>query len=407
MRIWKLGAVALASVIGFAAASSASAATTPQIERFGRVYAMSVCGHMQLAGQAHCYAKVVTDARGNILNGKPDLSRNTTPRGLSPGNLQAAYKITPGTGQPGSGPVIAIVDAYGYPAAESDLNTYRGQYGLGSCTTQNGCFKKVNQNGATSSYPRTDTGWGQEQALDLDMASAMCPSCKIVLVQATSASYGNLAAAVDTAARMGALVISNSYGGSESGSSSYQSHYNHSGIAITASTGDSGYGVQFPAAASTVVAVGGTTLTGSGSNWSETAWDGAGSGCSSLYGILANTQSSSTDTGCPNHAVADVSAIADPNTGVAVYGPVTRSRSGWMVFGGTSVAAPLVGGVYGNAGASSVGSYPATKLYSNTGSLRDVTSGSNGSCPTSQWCNARAGWDGPTGLGTPQTTTAF
>jgi len=405
MRFWKLGAVALASLTGLATASSAPAAATPQIERFGRVYAMSVCGHMQIAGAAHCYAKVVTDARGNILNGKPDLNRNTTPSGYSPASLQAAYRITPPSGTPGSGPTIAIVDAYGYPSAESDLNTYRTQYGLGACTTQNGCFKKVNQNGVQGSYPRTDTGWGQEQALDLDMASAMCPTCKIVLVQATSATYTNLAAAVDRAALMGAAVISNSYGGSESGSNSYESHYNHSGIAITVSTGDSGYGVQFPASSPHVVAVGGTSLTHSGTTYAETAWDGAGSGCSSIYGILSSTQTSG-QTSCPNRAVADVSAVADPNTGVAVYGPVTRSRSGWMVFGGTSVAAPLIGGVYGNAGASSIGTYPTTKLYSSS-SYRDVTSGSNGSCPTSVWCTAGTGWDGPTGLGTPQTNSAF
>lgn len=404
MSLSKLGAIGAALILAAAAPSSAPAAPFP-VERFGNVYAMSVCGKVSPALSAHCYAKVVTDAQGNIINGKRDLNRNVTPSGYGPTDLRQAYGISVGSGQPGSGPWIAIVDAYGYPNAESDLATYRSQFGLGACTTANGCFKKVNQNGSQSSYPRTDTGWDQEQALDLDMASAMCPSCKILLVQATSATYGNLAAAVNRAATMGAKVISNSYGGSESGSTSYESAYNHSGVAITVSTGDSGYGVQFPASSPHVVAVGGTHLVRSGSGWSESAWSGAGSGCSSVYGILGSTQSSST-TGCPNRALADVSAVADPNTGVAVYGPASRTRSGWMVFGGTSVSAPLVGGVYGLANDTS--GYPATKLYGAPGSaFRDVTSGSNGSCPTTQWCNAVVGWDGPTGLGTPQGTSAF
>jgi subtilase family serine protease len=404
MKLYKLGAVALAMFLGVSG-TSASATSPGQVHRFGHVFARAVCGDIQIAGVGRCFAKVVTDARGNELDGKSNLSRNVTPSGYGPGNLNSAYRLSPASGNPGTGPTIAIVDAYGYPNAESDLSVYRAQFGLGACTTANGCFKKVNQNGVQGSYPRTDTGWGQEQALDLDMASAMCPNCKIVLVQATSASFTNLASAVDRAATMGAKVISNSYGGSESGSNSYESHYNHSGIAITVSSGDSGYGVQFPASSPHVVAVGGTTLHNSNGTYSETAWNGAGSGCSSIYGILGSTQSSGV-TGCPNRAVADVSAVADPNTGVAVYGPTSRTRSGWMVFGGTSVAAPLVGGVYGSANDASA--YPTTKLYgASTSAFRDVTSGSNGTCPTSQWCTAGAGWDGPTGLGTAQSTTAF
>ena len=404
MKILKKTAVAVAAVIGVAATSSAPAQQSGPVERWGRVFARSVCGKVSPAGSAHCYAKVVTDASGNILEGKPNVTRNVAPAGFSPADLRAAYGITPATGAPGTGPTIAIVDAYGYPSAAADLAAYRQQFGLGACTTASGCLRIVNQNGGTS-LPRADTGWSQEQALDLDMASAMCPNCKILLVQAKDAYSNDLAAAVNTAAKLGAVAISNSYGGSEAGSNSYESAYNHPGIAITVSSGDYGYGVQFPASSPHVVAVGGTTLRRAGSSWSETAWSGAGSGCSAIYGILANTQSSAT-TGCPNRAVADVSAVADPSTGVAVYGPATRSRSGWMVFGGTSVAAPLIGGVY--ALAHDTSGVPTTKLYSAPASaLRDITSGSNGSCPTTQWCNARAGWDGPTGLGSPQGTSAF
>jgi subtilase family serine protease len=244
-------------------------------------------------------------------------------------------------------------------------------------------------------------GWDQEQALDLDMASAMCPNCHILLVQATSATYGNLAAATNYAAAH-ARAVSNSYGGGESGSNTYEKSYNHPGVAITVSSGDSGYGVQFPASSPHVTAVGGTSLTraSNGRGWNETVWNGAGSGCSAIYA----KPSWQTDGNCARRTVADVSAIADPNTGVAVYGPMSRLRSGWMVFGGTSVAAPLVAGVYGaNGGSANFGSDP----YNHLANLFDVTSGSNGSCGGSYLCTGANGYDGPTGLGTPNGTTAF
>lgn len=341
--------------------------------------------------EAICHARVVVD--------ETDVPLATSgPSGFGPADLRDAYKIT-GTGS--STTLIAIVDAYGYPSAESDLAVYRQQFGLPPCTTANGCFRKVDQRGGTG-YPRTDTGWSQEAALDLDMASAMCPNCKLVLVQADSATYLNLATAVDTAARLGAHVISNSYGGGESGAATYDSHYNHPGIAITASTGDSGYGVSYPASSPHVTAVGGTALRrdAGARGWSETAWSGAGSGCSAVFA----KPSWQKDAGCAKRTVGDVSAIADPATGVAVYAPVNRRRSGWMVFGGTSVSAPLVGGVYGvNGGAVTAGSDP----YAHTNALFDVTSGSNGSCGGSYLCTAVVGFDGPTGLGTPNGTGAF
>jgi subtilase family serine protease len=374
-------------------------ATTLQLERFGNVYALSVCGKISMPGTAHCFAKVVTDARGNIREWTPNprLARNSTPSGYGPADLRSAYKVT---SSGSSSYTIAIVDAYGYPNAEADLATYRSQYGLPPCTTANGCFKKVDQNGGTN-YPRTDVGWAQEQALDLDMASAMCPNCKILLVQGTSATFGNLAAATNYAAAH-ANAVSNSYGGSESGSSTYESAYNHPGIAVTVSSGDNGYGVEFPASSPHVTAVGGTSLTRASNarGWSELVWSGAGSGCSATYA----KPTWQTDGLCARRTVADVSAIADPNTGVAVYGPVTARRSGWMVFGGTSVAAPLVAGVYGaNGGSANFGSDP----YGNVAALFDVTSGSNGTCGGTYLCTGTGGYDGPTGLGTPNGTSAF
>jgi subtilase family serine protease len=261
---------------------------------------------------------------------------------------------------------------------------------------------KVNQAGEQGNYPRADTGWSQETALDLDTASAMCPGCRILPVEADSNSFANLALAVNRAFAMGAHVISNSYGGGEPGSSSYESYYGYAGVAVTVSSGDSGYGVQFPASSPHVTAVGGTSLTkANGSRgWAETAWSRAGSGCSSVYA----KPSWQKDSGCARRTVADVSAVADPYTGVAVYGPTSARKSGWMVFGGTSVGAPLIGGIYGvNAGAVNYGGDP----YSHTSALFDVTSGSNGSCGGSYLCTAGVGNDGPTGLGTPNGVNAF
>jgi subtilase family serine protease len=350
------------------------------------------------AGYASCTALVRSDV---ATSAKSLRAEAIAPSGLSPANLQSAYKLPSSTA--GSGQTVAIVDAYNAPNAEADLATYRSQYGLSACTTANGCFKKVNQTGGTS-YPATDAGWAQEISLDVDMVSAVCPNCKIVLVEATSPSFANLGTAVNTAARL-ANVISNSYGGSDASDSTYGSYYNHPGKAITVSSGDAGYGVEYPASSHYVTAVGGTSLkTASNTRgWTETAWSGAGSGCSS-YNTALTGQSGLT--GCSRRAVADVSAVADPATGVAVYDSTPyQGQSGWMIFGGTSVAAPIIGGVYGLAGnaASVDNNYP----YSHSGSLFDVTSGSNGSCSTTKWCKAGTGWDGPTGLGTPNGTGAF
>jgi subtilase family serine protease len=327
------------------------------------------------------------------------VSPAATPAGFGPTDLRSAYNVT-GTGA--SGTIVAIVDAFGYPNAERDLGVYRSQFGLPACTTANGCFKKVNQRGVQGSYPATNVGWAQETALDLDMVSAMCPGCSILLVEADSATFQNLATSVNTAAAMGAHAISNSYGGSESGSTSVEPLYDYAGIAVTVSSGDSGFGVQFPASSPHVTAVGGTSLSRSTNSrgWTETAWSGAGSGCSTVY----TKPTWQTDTGCARRTVADVSAVADPNTGVAVRAPTSATASAWLVFGGTSVAAPLIAGIYGvNDTGVTFGSDP----YHHTSALFDVTSGSNGSCGGSYLCTAKTGYDGPTGLGTPNGVTAF
>lgn len=367
----------------------------------GRANYHAVCpGAEALA--ARCHADVVTDAHANP-------AATTSPTGYGPAQFHGAYSL-PTTAS--SLRTIAIVDAYDNPTIRNDLSVYSQTYGISdlpTCTSPSdasACFIKVNQTGGTSSYPRKDAGWALESALDVEVAHAICQNCKIILVEASSNSFANLAAAVDEAATLGANVISNSYGGSEFSSetsASYDGHFNHPGIAITVSSGDAGYGVEYPASSRYVTAVGGTTLNINGSNQrtSEPVWSGAGSGCSA-YEPKPSWQ---TDSGCARRTVADVSADADPNTGASVYDTTRyQGQAGWFQVGGTSLSAPLIGGVYA-LGTSSVtyGSYP----YSHMSSLFDVTSGSNGSCGGSYLCTGVAGYDGPTGLGTPNGAGGF
>lgn len=264
------------------------------------------------------------------------LSNPTAPQslipGLHPADLTNAYALP--SGNPGG--TVAIVDAFDDPAAESDLAVYRSAYGLPPCSSSNGCFTKLNQSGATGSYPLADPGWAEEIALDLDMVSAICPKCSITLVEANSASIDDLGAAVDTAARRAPIAISNSYYANEwSGESAEDAHYLHPGIAVTASSGDQA-NPYYPAASPNVTAVGGTTLGSSG----ETAWTYSGRGCSAFERAPAWQH----DTGCNNaRSTVDVTAVGDPQTGVSIY---DSAAGGWLVAGGTSVGAPLVAAAY-------------------------------------------------------------
>jgi subtilase family serine protease len=347
-----------------------------------------VCGAVP-AHHMRCFSLVV--------NGSAQPLGVNAPAGYGPAQLQSAYNLPSATG--GSGQTIAIVDAFDDPTAESDLAQYRSFFGLPPCTTANGCFRKVSETGGTI-YPPANPDWDLEISLDLDMVSAVCPSCHILLVEATTNLDSDLYAAEDEAASLGPSAISNSWGGDEySGETADDVHFDHPGIAITASSGDNGYGVEYPAASPDVTAVGGTSLTASGGarGWSESAWSGAGSGCSA-YEPKPSWQN---DSGCNHRTVADVSAVADPNTGVAVlFGGV------WFEVGGTSASSPIVAAVYGLAGNASTvtaGSYP----YSHTTGLFDVTSGSNGTCSPAYLCTAGNGYDGPTGLGTPNGAASF
>ena len=372
------------------------------------------CDSSMSASAIHCLGQVIRPAKQDgpeVMSG---------PTGLGPSQIQSAYKLS---GLNGSGRTVALVDAYNDPKAASDLATFRKAYGLPACTTANGCFKQVNQNGATSPLPSSDYGWAEEESLDVDAVSSACPTCHILLVEASSASTSALATAENSAAKAsGVAAISNSYGGSEAASeTSTDKSYNHPGVAITVSSGDDGYGVEYPAASPFVTAVGGTTLTQASNSrgWTETAWSDAGSGCSA-YEAKPSWQH---DTGCAKRTVADVSADADPNSGLGVYDTynncgssstcdvlieegIAEGLDGWAQVGGTSLSSPLIASVYtlaGNTASTTYGSYP----YSHTSSLFDVTSGSNGSCGGSYLCTAGTGYDGPTGLGTPDGTGAF
>jgi subtilase family serine protease len=367
------------------------------------------CKALRVTGGTTAFQK--TNAHADAVT--PKAADAATPSGYGPSNLQSAYGLTSVAASNGSGETIAIVDAYNDPNAEADLAKYRSYYGLSACTTANGCFKKVSQTGSTTSLPSSDTGWSEEISLDVDMASAICPNCNILLVEATSATMANLGKAVNEAVTLGAKYVSNSYGGSESSSdSTYDtSYFNHPGVAITVSAGDSGYGAEYPAASKYVTSVGGTALSTSSNSrgWTESVWEtssteGTGSGCSS-YDAKPTWQ---TDTGCSKRTIADVSAVADPATGVSVYDSYGVT-AGWYTFGGTSASSPIIAGVYALGGTPSSSSYPASFPYASAGTsaLNDVTSGSNGSCGSSYLCTAKSGYDGPTGWGTPEGVAAF
>jgi hypothetical protein len=318
---------------------------------------------------------------------------------------------------------VAIVDAYDLPTAESDMAAYRSQYGLRACTTANGCFRKVDQNGGTA-YPPASGSWGQEIALDIDMASAICPNCHILLVEANSETYVNLGLAVDRAVAMGADAVSNSYVGSEwPQQTQYDSYYTHPGVAITAASGDCGYdcvgtfgplindaqSAAYPASVPGVVSVGGTSLVKDSSSrgWTEAAWGnskgGTGSGCSTVE----PKPTWQTTTACGAfRAETDVSAVADPLTGVNVV-----YNGAWGVYGGTSAATPIIAATFALAGPLSPTEQPAKVLYDNAADLNDVVGGNNDvsyhNCTQDVLCKGVAGYDGPTGLGTPNGIRAF
>ena len=363
-----------------------------------------------------CFSQAIGYQRGS--NGPKIMAG---PTGLGPAQIQSAYKLS---GLTSGGKTVALVDAYNDPRAASDLATYRKTYGLPPCTVRNGCFKQVNQNGATSPRPSGDYGWAEEESLDLDAVSSACPTCHILLVEANSATTTDLNKAEDTAAKArGVVAVSNSWGGSEDPTElTDDTHFNHPGVAITAAAGDSGYGTSWPAVSPYVTAAGGTTLTQASNarGWDESVWSGSGSGCSTFEPKPAWQ----SDSGCSNRTDNDVAADADPNSGLGVYDTynscgsssqcdllielgLAQGLDGWAQVGGTSLSSPLIASVYalaGNTSSVTYGSYP----YSHASSLFDITSGSDGPlCVPTYLCQAGPGYDGPTGNGTPNGSGGF
>jgi hypothetical protein len=338
-------------------------------------------------------------------------ARMAAPAGWGARDIERAYKLPVGKNPHQT---VAVVDAYDTPRLESYLNTYRKKYGLPPCTTANGCFRKVNAAGKARPLPAdgTGSGWDLETTLDVDMVSAACPKCHILVVEANSQSGSDLAAAENTAVRLGAAAVSNSYGERENGQAlTYARAYDHPGHAIVASSGDYGYtAASFPADLATVTAVGGTGLSRARNRrgWTEKVWNepsaGAGSSGCSAYVAKPRWQH---DSHCPGRTVADVAALA---WNVAIY---NKDWGGWVEVGGTSASSPIVAGIYGLAG-------NAAKIkpgyeYAHARSLFDITSGDNdwwyvgggASCGKDYLCVAKKGYDAPTGLGTPDGVGAF
>jgi hypothetical protein len=464
----------LAAALALAPALAAAKPVTAPIPHGGFAEAIPACAP-PAPGYARCFALVrkhlasrpaasgaavqpflVAAGGGTALAGPAG--------GLTPEDLASAYGFSPSSG--GAGETVAIVDAFDDPNIESDLATFDAEYTqLRSCTSANGCFEKVGQTGSTEALPAADkTGWSVEITLDVEAVHAACPNCKILLVEANSNSFANLAAATNRAVELGASVVSNSYGGPEAffGPSEVAA-YNHPGVPIVASTGDDGFynwntfetseeSANLPAASPDVIAVGGTTLdlNEDGTRANERVWNwneplepdeqffvagASGGGCSRLFEaqLWQRDVSGFSATGCGGKRLdADVSIVGDPDTGLDIYddyncgGSCTAEDKGWVTIGGTSLSAPLISALYGLAGGAQGVPYPAVMLYGQqadaTGSF-DVTEGGNGYCdgePASECghpnsffgagridcegtteCDAAPGYDGPSGVGTP------
>lgn len=341
--------------------------------------AKPVCPGPVSAGNSRCFAWV-----------RPDAS--TSPVGLTPSQMKAAYGFST-SNTAGSGMTIAIVDAYDLPTAENDLNVFSAKFGLPACTTANGCFKKVNQNGG-SRLPKYNAGWGLEIALDIEWAHAIAPGAKILLVEASSNSFTNLLAAEDYAGAH-ANYVSNSWGGNEfSGERSYDSHFLQTGVTYFVAAGDAGLPAEYPSSSPNVISVGGTLLTFNpdGTLLSETGWSNGGGGCS-VYEVANQAQSGFggyAQVNCGGQrATPDVSLDADPNSGAAVYDSSSyNGQKGWYQVGGTSLSSPMWAGRAAVSGAIT----NATYIYGASIAYRDITSGNNGA-------DCLVGFDLCTGLG--------
>lgn len=456
-RISVLGAI----VLGLALLWVEAAAASPVSPLSASDYSVHPACGVPAAGHARCLAlELVPETAAARARTHPlGMTRSAPIRagkaaegadGLRPQDLHSAYALPATASSPQT---IAVIDAYNDPEAETDLKVYDEEFGLPACTTANGCFTKLNQEGKASPLPSTEGGWSLEISLDIEVAHATCQNCHILLVEAKTSSYANLEAAEDTAAAAGATEISNSWGGEPPSVDS--AAFDHPGVVVTAAAGDDGYlnwdapnkdergFADYPASSPHVIAVGGThlELDSPANTWkSETVWNGdgaTGGGCSARFDAQPWQQElpNWSNLGCGSErAVADVAADADPYTGAAVYDttPYKGEDLRWLPVGGTSLASPLIASVFALAGGADGVEYPAKTLYENQikrpSSLHDIETGSSGecakpfnhegfsgcsateeagSCSQHAICLAGPGYNGPTGVGTPDGTSAF
>ncbi|MGH2888189.1 MAG: hypothetical protein ACRDNJ_01030, partial [Solirubrobacteraceae bacterium] len=351
------------------------------------------------------FTQVVPKAGAAAPQAGTTSSTAAPPTAGTPAYLQQAYDLTYLSQTAGGSDTVAIVDAGDDANAASDLATYRATYGLPPCTVANGCFSKVNQNGGATPLPSSaGADWETEESLDLDAVSALCPNCHILLVEANSSYTSDLAAGLIAAESLGANQISASW----SGQSSSPPALTLPAGSVIAATGDHGYlgaGTDdYPAAFPGVTAAGGTTLsaaanTSSLRGFDEAAWSlnssGFGWGGTSGCDMSESKPAYQLDTGCTGRSYADVSADANPDTGLQIY---DSGDGGWFVEGGTSLATPLIAAFEALTG---VNGTSAQWAYSDSALLNDPTTGSTGSCAAaiSYICNAGTGYDGPTGIG--------
>ena len=437
-RVRRIGRVlALLGALALAAASPAAAAARHPGFRIHRVCGAPRPGRAACLGlklvpssltSADLHASALRQSSEASGGARPAVTNKSPEAGnLTPARLHAAYAL-PSETAASSLQTVAVVDAFDDPTAEADLSVYDEQFGLPPCTTANGCFRKVNESGNAAPLPRKQGEWAGEISIDVQMARAICTSCRILLVEASSEEFSDLGAGVNTAVNLGATVVSNSYGGPEQ--QSYTSlgtaDYDHPGVVVAASSGDCGYfntacardarAANFPADSADVVAVGGTSLSERRGAWSSTVWSEGGSGCSKVFSaaLWQTSAANFSATGCASErSVADVAAIGDPETGVDVYDSTPEGNgdpTGWGVWGGTSVASPIVAAEFALAGGAREVAYPAATLYTHlqeAGALYDVVSGNNGSCAGATACKAVSGYDGPTGVGSPLGLEAF
>ena len=373
---------------------------------------MHSCAQNVAAGHFTCFALRRADLGFTPKSRYTPRTATAAPAGYSPADLASAYNLPTSAG---SGQRVYVVDAYDDPSAEADLAVYRTQYGLPACTTGNGCFRKINQHGASSPLPAPDAGWAGEIALDLDMVSATCPQCAITLVEANSDS-DDLFTAVDEAVSLGAKFVSLSWGSDQeySDDPSYNSHFRHPGVVFSVASGDAGYGAGYPATSPDVVAVGGTRLVkapGTTRGWTESVYNdpsdptevsAAGSGCSTYQAKPAYQSSAISVRGVRARAPR---ATCPPSPIRATAWPSTRPTA--ATAGACSAvpapSAPIIASVYALAGK------PSTSFAAGPGALRRraaisttsraATTAAAPRAPQHVLCTAAAGWDGPTGLG--------